>query len=314
MSPLPALAVDVVHHRDQALAACATWAKRNPGRVPRLNRLDHLESRVAMWLAEQNRRADSLTPGDILSLNSTFPMWRRVSVDPFEAKLHHIALFSDEHTRLPSPASEDAAERNMGEWLARKASRGADGTLLLREAKSLDTALPGWRDVKRTSPGRMTPMPKRSLSDKKPAKRRRVRTWESTYREFREFHEKAHRTPMRSKPDEQVLARWVDSQRTSISAGRLDDHRLYQFLAVVADSTLIILRPNPEQFDLGVERLRASLERSGSSTLVHPDPEDDGLLQWLTCANIFYFRGELSEEQTAALDSVDSEWREFRRV
>lgn len=296
---------------DQRLALIASWRRNNPGKLPTLNRSDRTEAHICQWLAAQNRRGDLITQSEIILLNSIFPDWRRVRIDTFSIYLYETCVFVDRSGRLPSAKSNDTSERRLGEWVARKASRAKDGTLLLSEIRSLNGAIPGWRDAIRGE-GRVAPMPKRSAARPKPDRTPHA-SWDDRMSQMESFYRESHRPPLRMKPDEQVLANWLMAQQTGISEGTLSVDRTHRLMKLLTDDPTISFRPNSDEFDLWLESLRASYADSGITHMNYPSDGGALLWEWLETMNFFYYRGELSDDQVSALDAVDTTWRERRR-
>lgn len=297
---------------ERALHAVAAWSQQNRGRLPRLRRDDPSESQVCLWLAARSQNADSLIQGDIILLNRTFPDWRRVRLSQFDIRLYEVAVFLDRNGTLPSSSADDVREKHLAEWLTRKSSRAKDGTILLSEAAALDREIPGWRGLRCVGEARIVPMPKRSLAEPSVRKKRVVVDWNERVRELRRFVAEAHRTPLRTKPDEQVLARWVAAQQLAVRNGRLSDRQMLTFLQAITDIPSITLTPHPETFAARAAELADVL--GGSRKITASADVDEHLRDWVVSANILYFRQELSEDQVASLDLILDEWREYRYV
>lgn len=295
---------------DQRLALIASWRRSNPGRLPKLNRHDRIEAHICQWLAAQNRRGSLITASEIGILTRIFPEWRRVRVDTFDIYLYETCVFIDTNGRLPDAKSTIASERRLGEWLARKASRGKDGTLLLSEARTLTEAIPQWRGAS-PGAGRVVPMPKRS---EKPVVQRQSRaTWEDRMQQMEDFYTDAHRTPLRSKPDEQILAKWLMTQQNEIASGALTIDRMHRLIRLLGDNPVISFNPDSESFDRWLRGLSAYYGSKNISSMQHPHDGPGGLWEWVETMNFFYYRGELTPDQVQALDAVDTNWREKRR-
>lgn len=296
---------------EDALRAVGVWKKLNPGRLPALSRDDADEARVCMWLASQSRRSEHLSPGEVIMLNRTFPQWRRVRLEPFDIRLHEVVLFRAAHGRLPECASADEDEAALGSWLARKASRARDSTLLLRESSGLDSALPGWRECRSGRDARIVPMPVR-----KPRKKHSPRlTWDDRLAELTALVQDAHRPPMKDKPEEQSLARWLLAQQTAIKKGTLDYSRIHRLLLVISDTPAISFRPDSQTFSDMLERLRRAVPPGTQPLLTRlfPFPDQESK-SWSEAANILFYREELTPDQIDATDRLLSDWRDYRRV
>lgn len=295
---------------EQRLALVASWRRSNPGRLPRMNRHDRVEAHICQWLAAQNRRGSLITTAEVGILSRVFPEWRRVRVDTFDIYLYETCVFIDANDRFPDAKSDISTERRLGEWLARKASRGRDGTLLLSEVRALTDAIPEWRSAS-PGAGRVVPMPKRS---EKPVVPRQPRaTWEDRMQQLEDFYSDAHRTPLRTKPDEQVLAKWLMTQQNDIASGKLSIDRTHRILRVLTDNPVISFNPNPESFTEWLSRLAEHYQRNSISSMQYPHDGPRGLWEWVESMNVFYYRDELTTDQIRSLDAVDTTWRERRR-
>lgn len=297
---------------EEQLRAVGVWGRRNRGKLPRLSRENPVESQVCMWLASQTRRAAHLTPSEVVLLNRTFPQWRKVRLEPFDIRLHEVGVFLDRKGHLPSPESEDEEESRLGSWLARKASRARDSTILLRESSALDSSLPGWRGARCDHDARVIPITRARPARRDVAPRK---TWDDRLSELRELVESAHRPPVKGLPEEQSLAKWLMEQQSSIRHGRIDYTRIHRLLLILTDNPAITFRPSEEQFSDMLDRLRDVV--SGQQLPIQTrlvSFSDHEMRSWSEAANILFYRGELTDDQVSNLDSLLSDWRDYRRV
>lgn len=292
---------------EAGLRSLGVWSRMHRGRLPKLNPSDPAETRLCLWLNHLNETEDASGLSSIL--NSVFPEWRRVRVSTFDIRLHEVIVLIGRTGSVPSPDSEDERERSLALWLCRKSSRAADGTILLAESRALDANVPGWRKMRSNSVARVTPIS--AARGKRAPRKKPKRTWDERLEELRDLYSSSHRTPIRYKPDEQALAQWLVGQQGAIRKGSLSEEKTLRLLLVLGDTMSVTFKPNEERFEEMAERCRVVLagSRYSGDALGHAE-----VSEWVQSANIYFYRGELSDQSIALADSIMDDWREFRRV
>lgn len=240
----------------RAVRAIREWMSRNPGSFPQLRLDSMLESNICLWLSSRSERSDSMSMEETLFLNAVFPGWQSVVTSRFERNLFEARVFHSKHLRFPSAEADESNERVLGQWIARKASRRRDHSILLAEKKALDKHLPGWHESVPQSACRIVPLSVRAKRSQRTTISAGTRSgWTKRFAEMKAFYQKAHRLPSRSVADEQILARWVETQRQRLRRGSMTLDDGIAFLEVVKNEDTLVLKVSDTGFETYLKRL-----------------------------------------------------------
>lgn len=176
------------------------------GRLPTRGSGDDEERRLAIWLQVQRTtaRQNRLPPARREWLDDALPGWDRPRESAWAGTAESVRAFRHETGRLPAArAAGDAAERRLGQWLAKQRTLREKGSLAVERAEWLDERLPGW-----SGDG--------------------AAVWSERLAAIVAFANEHGRLPARSATSERsetALAVWLANQRAADRHGRLSPER-----------------------------------------------------------------------------------------
>lgn len=121
--------------------------------LPRQSSDDLEERRLALWLSEQRvyLHRGELRRDRTAWLDEHVPEWRGRGPrgDVWRRNALELGDWVRQQGRFPSPRSDDADERRLGQWMKNRLDDLHAGRLRAERIALLDDAAPGWRETRR---------------------------------------------------------------------------------------------------------------------------------------------------------------------